>query len=145
MTRGLRQFSCVALLFLAHTAFSAISFAEDPHVNYMIHCQGCHLEDGAGAVDKVPALKGYVGNFLRVPGGREFLVQVPGSASSFVDDQGLADILNWILVNLSPEQTPTDFDRFTAEEVARLRSTPSATVTETRIHLVEQIEALDDT
>ena len=139
----MRQLSRLALWLLVLAVFPASSHGETPHVNYMIHCQGCHLEDGLGAEGKVPALKDYVGNFLRVPGGRDFLVQVPGSASSFVDDQGLADILNWILLNMSPDQTPAGFDRFTAEEVARLRLTPSATVTATRARLVEQIEALE--
>ena len=34
----------------------------EPHppaqVNYMLHCQGCHLADGAGMEGKVPALRG---------------------------------------------------------------------------------------
>ena len=46
-------------------------------VDYMLNCQGCHLPDGDGAGD-VPRMKNFVGNFLKVPGGRAFLVQVPG-------------------------------------------------------------------
>lgn len=121
---------------------TGLAFAETPHVNYMIHCQGCHLEDGAGAPGKVPSMKDFVGNFLRVPGGREYLIQVPGSATSGVDDQGLADILNWILENLSPNEIPADFEPYTGEEVARLR-VPLTHAGETRNHLLEKLEALD--
>lgn len=122
---------------------TVLAFAETPHINYMIHCQGCHLEDGAGAPGKVPAMNDFVGNFLRVPGGREYLIQVPGSATSGVDDQGLADILNWILENLSPNEIPADFEPYTAEEVARLR-VPLTHPGETRNRLLKQLEALDE-
>ena len=122
--------------------WAGLGSAETPHVNYMIHCQGCHLEDGAGTEGKVPAIKDFVGNFLRVPGGREYLIQVPGSASSGVDDAGLADILNWILVNLSPNEVPADFEPYTAEEVARLR-VPLTHAGETRARLIDKLNALD--
>ena len=64
--------------------------AQRARVDYMLNCQGCHLPDGDSAGD-VPRMKDFVGNFLKVPGGREFLVQVPGSANAALDDARLAD------------------------------------------------------
>jgi hypothetical protein len=54
----------------------------DPRVDYMLQCQGCHLADGSGAPGAVPDLRGSLGRFLGVPGGREYLVRVPGAAQS---------------------------------------------------------------
>lgn len=132
----------LATVLVSQALLTVLASAETPHINYMIHCQGCHLEDGAGAPGKVPAMKDFVGNFLRVPGGREYLIQVPGSATSGVDDQGLADILNWILENLSPNEIPADFEPYTVEEVARLR-VPLTHSSETRNRLLKQLDALD--
>ena len=89
-------------------------------INYMLQCQGCHGPNGDGSGD-VPALSNFVGQFLRVPGGREFLVQVPGSANADLNDQELAEVLNWLLVTLSKEQLPTDYAPFNAGEVGELR------------------------
>ena len=57
------------------------SRAQDPRVDYMLQCQGCHLADGAGSPGAVPDLRGSLGRFLAVPGGREYLVRVPGARS----------------------------------------------------------------
>ena len=62
------------------------SFAAGPEVDYALHCMGCHRQDGGGTEGKVPALKGSMGRFLSVPGGREFLVQVPGTSQSALSD-----------------------------------------------------------
>ena len=53
--------------------------------NYQMFCQGCHTPDGAGAVT-VPRMKDHVGYFLEIPEGREYLVRVPGSATSALND-----------------------------------------------------------
>ena len=55
--------------------------AESPQVHYMLHCQGCHLADGRGVPGKIPGLS-EMGSFLTVPGGRAYLVQVPGTAQA---------------------------------------------------------------
>jgi len=113
----------------------------DPHVDYMLQCQGCHLPDGGETPGAVPALKGFVAKFLWVEGGREFLVRVPGSSQSSLDDARLAAVLNWILVTFDPEHLPTDFDSFTAEEVATLRRPPLMDVASVRAALVAAIES----
>ena len=60
-------------------------------INYMLNCQGCHTPDGSGAPGKVPSLKNFMGNFVQVEGGREFLIQVPGAAQSTLSDAELAE------------------------------------------------------
>ena len=110
-------------------------------INYILHCQGCHLVDGAGTEEKVPALKNEVGRFLHVPGGREFLIQVPGTSQSALSDAEVAAVLNWILENFSGEQLPADFVPYDAEEISRYRRPPLANVSEVRANLMELILA----
>ena len=110
-------------------------------IDYMLNCQGCHLPDGDGAGD-VPRMKGFVGNFLKVPGGREFLVQVPGSANAALDDERLAELLNWMLLEISGDELPADFQPYTAEEVAQYRAVPLRDVLQTRAELILKIAAL---
>jgi len=109
--------------------------------DYMLNCQGCHLPDGDSAGD-VPRMKGFVGNFLKVSGGREFLVQVPGSANAALDDQRLAELLNWMLVEISPNELPADFQPYTANEVGVYRATPLRDVLQTRAELIRKIALL---
>ena len=109
-----------------------------PHFNYIMHCQGCHLVDGTGTADKVPALKHEVGRFLQVEGGREFLIQVPGTSQSALTDIEVAEVLNWILENFSHEQLPADFIPYTSQEITRHRQ-PLANVREVRADLIAQL------
>jgi hypothetical protein len=112
---------------------------------YMLGCQGCHLEDGRGFPQRgVPALNGFVGNFLKVPGGREYLVQVPGAAQSELSNERLADVLNWMLRTFSPAQLPADFTPYTAPEVGRLRRSPLVEVAPVRGELLRRLETVAD-
>lgn len=95
-----------------------------PHVNFMLHCQGCHLPDGVGHPGIVPRMKGEVSRFLGSEAGRAYLIQVPGVSQSFLDDEQLAEVLNWMLPEFDPEHFPADFKPYTAAEVARYRATP---------------------
>jgi len=110
-----------------------------PQINYMLHCQGCHLADGAGTPGKVPALKHEAGRFLSVPGGREYLIRVPGTAQSALSDLDVAKVLNWILQNFSFDELPGDFVPYSEEEVARFRRKPMADVSAVRAALMAKI------
>ena len=110
-----------------------------PQINYILHCQGCHLADGAGTPEKVPALKNEVGRFLQVPGGREFLIRVPGTSQSALTDAEVAAVLNWILENFSSEQLPADFIPYTQEEIPHYRRQPLADVAVVRAALMAEI------
>lgn len=113
--------------------------AESPDVLYMLHCQGCHLPDGRGAPGAVPSLVDSVARFVRVPEGRAFLVQVPGSAASRLGDADLAAVLNWMLARFGPAQDARAAAPYTAEEVGRLRATPLTEVDAVRRRLVDRL------
>ncbi len=98
----------------------------------MLQCQGCHGAEGRGTPGTVPSLEG-MGRFLGVPGGREYLVRVPGSSQSSLDDAELAEVLNWMV----REFDSRDFVPFTAEEVARVRRPPLDDVEAVRRRLLQ--------
>ncbi len=125
----------------ADTELAGVAHPARARVDYMLNCQGCHGPDGVGTDDGVvPAMKNFVGKFLAVPGGREFLVQVPGSANAALTDERLAEVLNWMLPNISPREIPADFSPYTSAEVASLRQTPLADVEGVRAKLVADME-----
>ena len=115
--------------------------ADRAHVDYMLHCQGCHLPDGRGSPDAVPDFVDHVGRFLEVPGGRAYLVQVPGSAHSPLDDAALAAVLNWIVRAFGPEAVARRFTPYAAAEVARHRATPLDDVAAVRAALLRRMTA----
>jgi mono/diheme cytochrome c family protein len=119
----LRTGLAAALLVLACASNAAASSAARPlaQVHYMLHCQGCHLPDGAGSPGRVPDLRGSVARYLTVEGGREYLVRVPGVSQAPLDDAALAAVLNWVLERFGPRDDARASPPFTAAEVARVR------------------------
>jgi mono/diheme cytochrome c family protein len=138
--RGRTLWLALLIAGAAHADADAPVDAQRARLNYMLNCQGCHLPDGSGVEDAVPQMNGFVGNFLHIPGGREFLVRVPGSANAALDDASLAELLNWILVTMSPAELPPSWMPYTAAEVGKLRSAPLREVEEVRARLVQSIE-----
>ena len=121
------------------TALAAVGI--DPNatrLKYMLNCQGCHAADGRGLND-IPAMANFVGTFLGVDGGRAYLVQVPGSTNSALNDQQLADVLNWILLTMSAEQLPKPFTPYSAKEVGGFREQPLTDATAKRSRLLAQL------
>ena len=90
-------------------------------VAYVLHCAGCHKEDGRGADPIVPSLQKSLGRIVQVDGGREYLVRVPGAAQAPVTDRQLAAILNYILIQFNAETLPADFDPLSTAEVTNVR------------------------
>lgn len=115
-------------------------WAASPETLYRMECQGCHLSDGAGGLDSIPTLTNHVARFLDVPGGREYLMQVPGVALSPLSDQELADVLNWMLRRFGPADAVDRNTPFTVEEVATSRKQPLADVATRRAALVLSIQ-----
>jgi mono/diheme cytochrome c family protein len=113
----------------------------DPRVDYMLNCRGCHGPDGAGAPGAAPSFRGQVARFLSVPGGREYLIRVPGTAQSELDDAHTAALLTWLVREFSPEEVPADFTPYTAAEVGGARHTPLTDVWKTRAELLRAIAA----
>ena len=112
--------------------------------HYQMFCQGCHTPDGSG-VNAVPPLKGMMGVFLRSQRGREFMVQVPGSATSKLDDAQLAEVLNWCIETFSSSSLVNgEYLPYTAEEVGRLRQSPLQEIEHTRAAVLADIAQLSD-
>ncbi|MDD2058462.1 cytochrome c [Pseudomonas sp. GD03860] len=122
-----------------------------PAVNYELQCSGCHRNSGEGSkANDTPRLANFVGNFLRVQGGREFLVQVPGVSQSALSDAQTAALLNWMLREdgMAGASRPVDVKPYSTEEVAALRKQPMLSLPQTRADLIAQMRtqgiAIDD-
>ncbi|MDP6435797.1 MAG: hypothetical protein QGG46_00990 [Gammaproteobacteria bacterium] len=111
----------LAILLTGMIVLSTAQAGESPHNNYMIHCQGCHLADGAGAPPDVPSFAGQLDKFLQVDGGRAYLVQVPGTTNAPLNNADIAELLNWMLVRFCEQTLPADFTPYSEQEVARYR------------------------
>ena len=110
--------------------------------NYQMFCQGCHAPQGLGS-PSVPRMKDHVGNFLRTANGREYLVRVPGSATSSLADDQLAEVLNWMMLEIAGDSVRPGFEHYTATEVGRLRQHPLNEVEQYRVQLLIEIAALE--
>lgn len=98
------------------------------------------MADGRGLPGSVPDLRGRLGLFVEVQGGREFLISVPGSAQSPLSNLELAEVLNWMIREFGPAKVSIRFAPFTEQEVSRHRR-PLADVQPVREALIELIEA----
>ncbi len=103
---------------------SGVLHPERARIDYMLKCQGCHQPDGRGNAVNTPPLAGEVSRFLSVPGGREFLGRVPGVASVDLNDERLAELLNWTLYRFDPAHLPADFKPYSPGEISALRKAP---------------------
>lgn len=107
---------------------------------YTLHCAGCHGQDGSGVASaRVPDIR-QMGHFLRIPGGREFLVQVPGVMGSGLDDGQVAQVSNWVLGHLAASSVPTTHRPYDAQEITRLRQQPLTDVAAARSALAQQAQ-----
>jgi hypothetical protein len=118
-------------------AAQAIMLTPPVQANYMLNCMGCHLADGSGAAGKVPSVRDSLVVLSRSSAGRRYLVQVPGASQSPLSDLELAQVLSWMVRNLSARPVPADFAEFTAAEVAAYRRSPLVDVRQTRARLLE--------
>ena len=87
----------------------------------------------------MPRLKDTIGYFLEIPAGREYLVRVPGSATSALNDAELAEVLNWIINEFSGDSAGENYQRYTASEISRLRGYQLDEVEKYRTELMAQI------
>lgn len=130
------KFTAVAIVLLSWVSWAD---AKNPRLSYMLECQGCHAADGSGSISTIPSLKNHMAKFLTVPGGREFLAQVPGAAQAPLSDAESAEVLNYMLKEFGPVEIAQQHPPYTAEEVSRLRKTPLTEVTAKRAALVKLI------
>lgn len=110
--------------------------------HWVLNCQGCHRADGSGSAQTAPALAGSVARFTGVPGGREYLVRVPGVATAPLADPQLAELLNWVLLRFDAADLSPAFQPYSAGEIAALRRYPLRTeAARTRARLLKEIAA----
>lgn len=103
-------------------------------------CAVCHQPKGTGIPGQYPPLADSVGNYVRIPKGREYLVHVVsfgmngaisvhgakynGLMQQWTDlsNDDVAQVLNHVLTDFNSQLLPKDFAPFTADEVKRYRS-----------------------
>jgi hypothetical protein len=100
----------------------AVTASADPRADYLLHCAGCHLTDARGVPGAVPSLAGPLGRLVSSPAGRDYIARVPGAAQAPISDEGLAAVLNWLLLEFNRDSLPRDFKPLRGSEVARSRS-----------------------
>jgi len=116
-------------------AASAQPLPSSPQFHYLLHCGGCHIEDGSGMAGVVPDLKVDMGFFALSDEGRSYLVRVPGSAHSPLSDRELADVLNWMLSTFAASASPQPY---TEAEVTANRRIPMLDAPAVRKELLQQ-------
>ncbi len=135
----------VALVLALLTGMQGTARAGDERAraDYMIHCQGCHVQDGSGFEGRVPDLRETLPMLLSVEGGRAFLVRVPGSSQSALSDARLAGALNWMVKSTVKGVLASQFLPYQADEVTRYRATRLPNVLATREALIGHLEGAD--
>jgi len=129
----------------AAAAVSLITSAwASPAQDYMLYCMGCHGAEAQGVPGKVPPLAHALGDYMRTPEGRNYVLRVPGAASSVLSDAQLAAVLNWVALRFSGTQLAANVTWFTPEEVAQVRHTPLVDVLATRREVVRLLAASGD-
>lgn len=125
----------------ARAGAPAVSVTSSARSSFIVHCAGCHGMDGSGSLPgRVPDIR-QLGRFLRLDGGREFLIKVPGVMASGLSDQDVAEVSNWVLATLAAPSVPAGHQPFDAAEVARARARPLLDVAGERQRLVAQAAA----
>jgi len=108
---------------------------------YVLHCAGCHAMDASGHPDKgVPSMRGTLGQFLRLPEGRAFIVQVPGVNNAGLTDEQIAALTNWSIQQFSADTAPSGWLPYTAAEVAEAKRNRPVDVAKLRAQLVERLQ-----
>ena len=95
----------------------------EPSYNYKLFCQGCHLPDGTGVLGEVPSLVNNLSRYIKIPEGREFVVQVPGVMHALLTDAEVAELLNWLVKNFDDQFFEGgEFLPYSSEEVTNIRA-----------------------
>ena len=115
----------------------SVAAASNARSQYMLSCAGCHGFDGAGSKrSNVPDMR-RLGLFLRVPGGRDFIIKVPGVMGSGLSDAQVAEVTNWVLAGMARESVPAATSPYSAEEVRRARASAPVDVMKARGEIVD--------
>jgi hypothetical protein len=83
-----------------------------------------------------------LGDFLKAPGGRAYIIEVPGVSLSALSDAQIALVMNWVLGNLNQTRLPRDFTPYTGDEVHRYRGVRLIELSKTRQQLLDRLIAM---
>jgi len=131
----------------------------DGHNIFISNCAVCHQPDGKGAPSVYPPLAGSVGKYVALKEGRAYVIDVvsfgmggkiDSAGDSFegdmppwpqLNDQDVADVLNYVLTSLNAKLLPTDFKPISPEEVKaeRAKTLTAAAVHTERDALTKQL------
>lgn len=131
---------CLLVLAALAAAGHAGAATGSEQKNYRLYCMGCHQADGSGSpANGIPSMRDEVGHFLRVPGGRAYLSQVPGTLHTPLSDAETAALLTWVMRNIGGRSVPADFQPYAAEEVGRYRASVPEDIPALREELVRRL------
>lgn len=132
---------CLLLLLAACVFVGNAAATGSEQKNYRLYCMGCHQADGTGSpANGIPSMRDEVGHFLRVPGGRAYLSQVPGTLHTPLSDGETAALLSWVMVNIGRGSVPADFQPYTAAEVKSYRASVPDDIPGLRVKLLQELE-----
>jgi cytochrome c peroxidase len=114
--------SLVAGIFAATALAAANVQAQGVEYNYLLHCGGCHIEDGSGMPPHVPDLRVEMPLFAASVEGRAYIARVPGVIQAPMNTQQLTDVLNMILSKFAPEGS--SLQSFTEAEITLYQQEP---------------------
>jgi len=113
----------------------------NPRSLYVLHCAGCHGMDASGVPGQgVPTMRGNLGQFMQLPEGRAFLLQVPGVNNAGLTDAQIAQVTNWMVRQFSADTAPPGWPDYTAAEVAAAKASRPADVVKARAELVGRLQ-----
>jgi cytochrome c peroxidase len=95
---------------------SAHTLAQGPEYNYLLHCGGCHIEDGSGMPPHVPDLRVDMPYFASFKEGRAYMARVPGVVQAPMTEEQLTQVLNLILSRFAP--AGANLEPYSVEEIA---------------------------
>ena len=104
--------------------------------SFILHCSGCHRDDGSGIQGIAPDLR-KIDRFLQTQAGRDYLGRVPGVAQAPINSRELSILLNWILTELAHAQPNPPY---TEAEIELLRADPLRDPLAERAAVLAQIE-----
>ncbi len=109
--------------------------ASSPRANYLLHCSGCHGQEGLGTVEGgIPGFPDSIEHIVGIEAGRTYVMHVPGVVANNMTDAQIADVMNYILDRWSGGGA-----HFTADEVTRRRAIPVGDVVSYRREVVEEL------
>jgi len=125
---GVSRYCCAGLGGLLLTLTDAVAGSapqmSPAQSHYLEGCGGCHGIQGTSSKQDIPQLRGLVGRYLCTTAGREYLVRLPNVAFADMNDELLAQVMNFVVFRLGEGSAPADAVAYSPREVAALRHKP---------------------